>query len=60
MATLAEMKQLPPSTRRRNRRLGLAITALVVLCTLWTVRAVHHGWIYPEDATYNFPTWMKK
>lgn len=60
MATLAEIKQLPPHIRRRNRRLGLAITFLVLMGALWSVRAVHRGWIYPQDASYNFPQWMKK
>ena len=60
MATLAEMKQLPPQLRRRNRRLGLAITFLVLMGALWSVWAVRRGWIYPQDPSYSFPQWMKK
>ena len=58
MPSLAELKQLPPDLRRRNRRLGWLITVIAVACLLWSHWAVVHGWIYPESATYAFPHWM--
>lgn len=59
MPTLAEMKQLPASTRRRNRRLAWFITVLALLSAAWTPWAVRHGWIYPEETTFSFPHWSK-
>lgn len=59
MPSVAELKQLPPHLRRRNRRLGWAVTLLVLICALWSVHAVRQGWIYPQDPTYTFPHWMK-
>lgn len=59
MPSTAELKQLPPRTRRRNRRLGWALFFLALATMLWTPYAAHHGWIYPEETTFSFPHWIK-
>lgn len=55
----AELKQLSPQVRRRNRRWGLALLALTLACAVWTSWAARHGWIYPEETTFSFPHWIK-
>lgn len=39
--------QLEPRLRRRNRRLGLALTALALLLAVSSLYFVNHHWIYP-------------
>ncbi len=59
MDRTAELKQLLPSVRRRNRRLGWALAFLALFSALWTPWAARHGWIYPEETTFAFPHWIK-
>ena len=55
----AQLKQLSPGVRRRNRRLGWILAFLALACALWTPWAARHGWIYPEDTKFAFPHWIK-
>ena len=59
MDATADLKQLPGHLRRRNRRLAWIITAAALACALSSYWAVTHGWIYPEETTFAFPSWMK-
>ncbi len=43
--------------RRRNRRLGLALTALALLMTFSSYWFVRRGWIYPAHVHWWRPHW---
>jgi len=59
MLTHADLKQLTPQLRRRNRRLGWAIAILALASAACAPYAVTHGWIYPQETTFAFPHWIK-